>query len=175
MTSSSWNMFDSLPGPSSITETLVSGAKALSGEYQSLYPALFPTHHTLKKCFERLQEIRALLDGLSEHRRHKIQIASQRGACCSLQDLELELDKCICPNPIAVFSSESEMCSGSSLTTAVCAGCMSNRRRLSAISQASDSKPTSLRLRTNSMHFIRMHGKRPRLGIGPSIGGPCSK
>jgi len=94
-------MFDNLPDPSSITETLVSGAKALSGEYRSLYPALFPAHHTLQKCFEKLQEIRALLDGLSEHRRRKIQIASQRGACLPLeyQYLEPELNKCVLPNP----------------------------------------------------------------------------
>ena len=92
-------MFDNLPGPSSITETLVSGAKAIGGEDRALYPTLFPGYHTLQKCSKVLQEIRALLDGLSEHRRRKIQIASQRGACFSLQDLERELDRCIRPNP----------------------------------------------------------------------------
>jgi len=95
--SSSLNMFDNLPGPSSIadSETLVSGVKAIGGKYQALYPALFPRYRALQRCFEKLQEIRGLLDGLSEHRRRKIQIASQRGACFSLEDLELELNRLV--------------------------------------------------------------------------------
>jgi hypothetical protein len=89
-------MFNNIPGPSSIAETLVSGAKAIGGE--SLYPILFPGHQILQKCFEGLQEIRGLLDGLSEHRRRKILTASQRGACLPLESLELDLDRYICPN-----------------------------------------------------------------------------
>ena len=77
-------MLRNLPGPSSIAETL---------------PALFPGYHTLKKCFETLQEIRALVDGLSEHRRRKILTASQRGTCLPLESLELDLERCIRPRP----------------------------------------------------------------------------
>jgi hypothetical protein len=95
MSSSSWNMFDNFPGASSITENLASGAKTLTREYQSIYPTLFPAHHALQKCFEKLQEIRGLLEGLSEHRRRKIQIASQRGHCLPLESLELDLERCI--------------------------------------------------------------------------------
>jgi len=84
------NMFNNLPGPSSIVETVVSGTKALTEKYEARYPAVFPAYHTLKKCYEKLQEIRALLDGLSEARRRKIQIASKRGACLSLEDHEGE-------------------------------------------------------------------------------------
>ncbi|KAF8267528.1 hypothetical protein EI94DRAFT_1700915 [Lactarius quietus] len=83
-------MFNNLPGPSSIVETVVSGTKALTEKYEARYPAVFPAYHTLKKCYEKLQEIRALLDGLSEARRRKIQIASKRGACLSLEDHEGE-------------------------------------------------------------------------------------
>lgn len=64
-----------------------------SSWYQALSPARSPGYHTLHKCFDALQKIRALLNGLSEARRRKIQIASQRGTCFSLQDLELELDR----------------------------------------------------------------------------------
>jgi len=84
-------MFNNLPRLSRIVETFVSGAKAISGEYQ----ALFPAYHTLQQCYEKLQEAKALLDGLSEDRRRKIQIASQRRACLSLEDLEMELDRLI--------------------------------------------------------------------------------
>ncbi len=148
-------MFDNLPGPSIIAETLASGAKAISGEYHTLFPA----YHTLQKCFETLQEIKALLDGLSEHRRCKILNASERGVCLPLESLELDLDRCIRPNrSIAVFSSESEMCSGLSVTTAVYADCMSNRRCFGVISQASNSKLTSRCWRTASGNFITMHG-----------------
>lgn len=87
-------MFDDLSGPSSMAETLVFGAKALGGEYQDSYPALFPGYHTLKKCFEALQEIKALLDGLSEHRRRKILDHSQRGRCLPLESLEMEWERC---------------------------------------------------------------------------------
>lgn len=87
-------MFNNLPGPSSIVETLVSGAKSLS-EYQDSFQALFPGFHTLKKCFEMLEEIRRLLEGLSEHRRRKIQIASQRGVCLSVGNLEMQWEMCV--------------------------------------------------------------------------------
>ncbi|KAH9026728.1 hypothetical protein EDB85DRAFT_1893260 [Lactarius pseudohatsudake] len=92
MASSSWNTSDNLPGPSSIAEALVSSAN-LGGKYQASYPALFPGYHTLKKCLEKLQEIKALLDGLSEHRRRKIMTASQQGSCISLESLEMELER----------------------------------------------------------------------------------
>ncbi|KAH9031617.1 hypothetical protein EDB85DRAFT_1324407 [Lactarius pseudohatsudake] len=90
---SSWNVFDNFPGPSSIAETLVSRTKGLGGEYQASYPTLFPSYHTLKKCFETLQVIRTLLDGLSEHRQRKIMIASQQGACLPLGSLEMEWER----------------------------------------------------------------------------------
>ena len=57
---------------------------------------------TLRKTFEKLQEIKALINGLSDRRRGKILIAAQSGACHSLEDLELDLDRCVPPNPIAV-------------------------------------------------------------------------
>ncbi|KAH9074214.1 hypothetical protein EDB83DRAFT_2355453 [Lactarius deliciosus] len=93
--SSSWNMFDNLPGPSIIMETLVSGAKALGEEYQSLHPTIFPAYHSLQRCSEKLQEIKELLAGISEHRRRKIQIASQQGVCLSLESLELDLERLV--------------------------------------------------------------------------------
>jgi hypothetical protein len=77
-------MFDNLPGSSSIAENL---------------PSFFPGYHTLKQCFEKLQEIQELLNGLSEHRRRKILSASQAGKCLSLESLEMELDRCIRPHP----------------------------------------------------------------------------
>jgi hypothetical protein len=69
-----------------------------SSWYQALSPAPSPGYHTLRQSFDALQRVRALLDGLSEARRRKIQIASQRGTCFSLQDLELELDRCTLSN-----------------------------------------------------------------------------
>lgn len=95
MSSSSRNVFDNLPGPSRIAETLVSDPKNLGGGYQDSFPALFPGYHILKKCFGTLGELRVLLDGLSEHRRRKILIASQRGACLSLENLETEWQRCV--------------------------------------------------------------------------------
>jgi hypothetical protein len=94
-------MFNNLPGPSSIAETLVSGVRAL-GEYQDSYPALFPGYHTLKKCFETLEEIRRLFDGLSEHRQRKILTASQRGVCLSMESLEMQWEMCVHPTLIDV-------------------------------------------------------------------------
>lgn len=93
MSSLSWNMFDNLPGPSSITENLASGAKVLSREYEAFHQTLFPGYHALQKCSESLQEIKGLLEGLSEHRRRKIQLASKRGVCLSLESLELDLER----------------------------------------------------------------------------------
>lgn len=66
------------------------------------YKAFSSPYDTLRKTFEKLQEIKALISGLSEHRRRKISIAAQSGACHSLEDLELDLDRCVPPNPIAV-------------------------------------------------------------------------
>ena len=86
-------MFKNLPGPSSIAETFVSGARIINAEYQAFSPALFPGYQTLQKCLNSLQEIEALLVGLSEHRRRKIQDASQLGLCLPLESLEMELER----------------------------------------------------------------------------------
>lgn len=59
------------------------------------YKAYLSPYYTLQKCFEKLQDIKALIDGLSEHRRRKILIAAQSGACHSLGDIELELDRLV--------------------------------------------------------------------------------
>lgn len=64
--------------------------------YQVLFPARSTGYHILHKCFETLQQLSALINGLSEHRRRKIQMAYQRGGrrVLSVEDLELELDRC---------------------------------------------------------------------------------
>ncbi|KAI9428514.1 hypothetical protein H4582DRAFT_2044443 [Lactarius indigo] len=165
-------MFNNLPGPSIIADTLASGAKAISGEYHTLFPA----YHTLQKCSETLQDIRALLDGISQHRRRKIQNASERGFCLSLESLELELDRCIRSNrSIAIFGLESEMFSGLSVTIALYADSMNNRRCFGVISQASYFNLTSSCWRTASGNFTTMHGKRPCPGPGRLTGGQCAK
>ena len=76
-------MFNNRPGSFSIAENL---------------PSFFPGYHTIKQCFEQLQEIQKLFNGLSEHRRRKILVHSQAGKCLSLESLEMELDRYIRPN-----------------------------------------------------------------------------
>jgi hypothetical protein len=68
---------------------------SLTGSYsiEETFPGLFPGHQTLKKCFEKLQEIQELLNGLSEHRRRKILTLSQAGKCLSLESLEMEWER----------------------------------------------------------------------------------
>lgn len=59
------------------------------------FSALFPGHRNLTKSFEMLRELKALLDGLSEHRRRKILIASQLSGASfpPLESLEMEWDR----------------------------------------------------------------------------------
>lgn len=88
-------VFDNDSSPSNEAGSLLSRAWIGADSYKTI----FRPYDTLRKTFEALQEIKALLDGLSEQRRRKIAIAAQSGACHSLESLELELDRCVPPNP----------------------------------------------------------------------------
>ena len=128
-------MSNNLPRPSRVAETFASGAALINAEYQSLYPALFPGYSTLQKCAKALQDIRALIDGISDHRRQKIQMAARRGTCLDMENLEMELDRCTSPIPdFSYFGSESEIYSGSPRITVLYAECMNSCLRFSGLS-----------------------------------------